>query len=253
MRRAVRSRVRVVLSLLVFLALIGVAVRPGHAVVPTGPPTFSNPLAITNPFQPFQPGGVKVFSGRRDSKASIIVDIYLSRTRTFKFNGASVPCAIVQETEFEGGQLIEVSQNFFAQADDGSVYYFGELVNEYDSSGAIVSHEGSWLVGGPTEATDPPETANASQPGLFMPGRPQVGDVFKPEDLFPVVDETVTVQRARQTVSVPAGRFFNAIQVQESTRLDNSLELKWYAPGVGVVKGQTSNEDFSLIATTLRQ
>src|SRR5262249_41612844 len=123
--------------------------------------------------------------------------------------------------------------------------------DKYDSSGAIVSHEGSWLVGGPTAPTDPPETANASHPGLFMPANPQVGDRFKPEDLFPIVDETVTVQRVRQTLSVPAGRFDNAIQVQETTRLGDAPETKWYAPGVGVVKGQTRGEGFSLIATTL--
>jgi len=43
--------------------------------------------------------------------------------------------------------LIEVSQNFFAQADDGTVYYFGELVDTY-GGGSVVSHEGSWLLGG---------------------------------------------------------------------------------------------------------
>jgi len=220
--------------------------------VPSGPPTFSNPLSITNALSPFQAGAVKVFAGRKDSRPSIIVDIYLAMTRTFALNGAPVPCAILQETEFNGGQLIEVSQNFFAQADDGAVYYFGEIVDSYDK-GVIVSHEGSWLVGGPTAATDPPETATAIQPGLFMPAQPQVGDVFKPEDLFPVVDETVTVQRIHQTVTVPAGKFVDAIEVQETTRLGDAPEVKWYAPGVGVIKGQTKNESFALVASTLRQ
>jgi len=52
-----------------------------------------------------------------------------------------------------------------------------------------------------------------------MPARPETGDAFKPEDLFPIVDETVTVKRVGQTVRVPAGRFTNAIEVQETSRL----------------------------------
>jgi len=85
-----------------------------------------------------------------------------------------------------------------------------------------------------------------------MPARPETGDAFKPEDLFPIVDETVTVKRVGQTVRVPAGRFTNAIEVQETSRLGDAPETKWYAPGVGAVKGRTKGEDFSLIATTLR-
>jgi len=152
--------------------------------------TFSNPLVITNPYQPVPPAG---------------------------------------------GQLVEDSRNYFSQADDGAVYYFGEVVDEYEN-GVIVNHEGSWLVGGPTEPDDPPNTATASTPGLFMPGAPNVGDVFKPEDLF------------------PAGRFASAIRVLETTRLPGEgPESKWYAAGVGVVRGKTKNEHFALIASTLRQ
>jgi hypothetical protein len=85
-----------------------------------------------------------------------------------------------------------------------------------------------------------------------MPANPQVGDMFKPEDLFPIVDETVTVQDVGRSVPVPAGRFHNVIKVQETTQLGDAPETKWYAAGVGVVKGTTKGENFALIATTLQ-
>jgi hypothetical protein len=69
-----------------------------------------------NPFRPFIPGAVQVFRGKKDGKPSVIVDIYLAATRTFPLGGPTVECRIIQETEFNGGQLIEVSENFSAAA-----------------------------------------------------------------------------------------------------------------------------------------
>src|SRR5262249_744961 len=66
-----RSHARVPFLGLACLALIlGAAVGPAAATVPSGPPTFSNPLSITNALSPFQAGAVKVFAGRKDSRPS---------------------------------------------------------------------------------------------------------------------------------------------------------------------------------------
>jgi len=127
--------------------------------------------------------------------------------------------------------------------------YFGETVDTYED-GVVTGHEGSWLVGGATAPGDPPGTANAAGPNIFMPATPEVGDVFKPEDLAPVVDETDTVKDVDLTVQVPAGKFHSAIRITESTP-DEPDETKWYAAGVGVLKGKTKGEAFTLQATTI--
>jgi len=222
-----------------------------QAVPPATPPTFTNPLAITNPFMPFAPGGVKVFKGQSDGTPTTVVDIYLHDTRTFQLNGVAVSTRVLRETEFEDGQLSEISHNYFAQADDGAVYYFGEVVDIYEQN-VVVEHGGSWLVGGPTASTDPAETANASVPGVFMVGNPEVGDAFKPEDLFPVVDETVTVQGLRRSLKLPIfGKLEDVLQVMETSQLpDSTPETKWYARGVGVVKARARGESLAVVATT---
>jgi hypothetical protein len=180
-------------ALLVLLATLvaGLAIpfKAAWAEVPSGPPTFSNPLNIDNAFFPFQPGGLKVFAGSDHGTKTAAIDVYLTATRTFRLNGKNVACHILVEEAYEDGELVERSFNYFAQADDGTVYYFGEVVNIYEN-GVIVSHEGSWLVGGATLPSDPPGIGNAPKPGLFMPANPELGDMFKPEDLFPIVDET---------------------------------------------------------------
>ena len=244
-------RLALLLAPCMVLALIlAAAVSPTQAAVPAGPPTFSNPLDITNLYFPFQPGGLKVYNGLSDAVKNVVVDKYLTETRTFNWNGGDVECRVLEEVDFEGGELVEISKNFFAQADDGTVYYFGEVVVIYED-GVIVDHEGSWLVVGPTLPSDPPETAAASDPAVFMPADPEVGDVFKPEDLFPIVDETAEVIRVQQKVIVPAGRFGDAIKVKETSLLSPDVEVKWYAPGVGVVKTRARGEILLLIASTL--
>ena len=223
-----------------------------RAEVPSGTPTFGNPLKIDNAFFPFQPGGRKVFAGSEQGTKTGAIDYYLTAIRTFRFNGKKVACRILVEEAYANAELVERSFNYFAQADDGTVYYFGEVVDNY-ASGVIVNHDGSWLVGGATHPSDPPGIGNAPQPALFMPAKPELRDVFKPEDLFPIVDETAEVVGVDLDVLVPAGKYDGAIKVEESTRLAPGTELKWYAPGVGVVKVKTKGETLRLESSTLVQ
>ncbi len=72
-------------------------------------------------------GCLKVFQGADGRAKTVGVHIYLAETRSFDWNGAAVQCRVLREVAFEDGQLLEISDNYFAQADDGTVYYFGEV------------------------------------------------------------------------------------------------------------------------------
>ena len=128
---------------------------------------------------------MKVYNGQKSGKPDVVVDIFLPDTRMFQVDGTPVACHILQETEFLDGQLIEISRNPLAQAEDGTLSYFSEALDTYQGGG--VDHEGSWLVGD-TESTDPPSTANAPAHTGYIPASPALGDVFKQEDLAPIVD-----------------------------------------------------------------
>jgi hypothetical protein len=222
----------------ILLVALGVAASAAliHAFeVPVGPPVFSDPLAIDNPYHPFVPGRVKHYETLQGSTDAEDLETYTADTRTFAWNGTQVACRVLQETSIENGEIVEISRNYFAQADDGTVYYFGEVVDLY-SGGTIVGHEGSWLVGGASDPSDPPDTASDTDPNVFMPAHPELGDEYRPEDTLPVVDETDLVEKVGQKVHVAAGHFNGCIRVRESTVLDPDIETKWYAPGMGVVK-----------------
>jgi len=236
--------------LTVLCSILAVGARTARASVPSGTPTFSNSLNITNSYHPFQPGGVKIFQGSEGKTKLVGIHQYLTETRSFSWNGTTVNCRVLREIAFEDGQLVEISDNYFAQADDGTVYYFGEVVDNYED-GVVVNHNGSWLVGGPTLPSDPPTTANDNNPTVFMPANPEVGDVFKPEDLIPVVDETATVVRAGVKIKVPAGSYEDTIAIEETSSLEAGTTTKWYAPGVGVVAEKSKKEQLNLISSTL--
>jgi hypothetical protein len=234
----------------VMCLLLALGTQPAWAVVPTGTPTFSNPLNITNTYHPFQPGGLKVFQGSEGRAKLVGLHLYLTETRSFNWNGTTVACRVLREIAFEDGQLVEISDNYFAQADDGTVYYFGEVVDNYED-GEVVDNDGSWLVGGRTLESDPETTANDDNPTVFMPANPEVGDVFKPEDLIPIVDETAKVVRVGVNVKVPAGAYEDAIAIEETSALEPGTTTKWYAPGVGVVMEKAKREQLNLISSTL--
>ena len=149
------------------------------------------------------------------------------------------------------GLRSEISENYFAQADDGGVYYMGEVVDVYDRTGAVVSHEGSWIVGGPALASDPPDAIDAP-PGLRMPATPQVGDVFYSENSPPALYEKDTVTSVSATLRVPGGVVHGAIKVREDglPGSGDPPEVKWWVPGIGVANGRTKGASFRLVATT---
>jgi hypothetical protein len=118
---------------------------------------------------------------------------------------------------------IEVSTNFFAQTQDGTVCYFGEQVDIYEN-GVVVSHEGSW------RADDP-----GNAPGIFMPAEPQVGMTYQQEVAPGVAEDEATITR-RGAATVSGVTFEDTITVRDFNPLDGSKGTKVYAAGIGIIR-----------------
>jgi hypothetical protein len=83
--------------------------------------------------------------------------------RSFKVGDQWVETLVVEDKAFEDGKIAEVAIDYFAQDDNGMVYYFGEDVDEY-KDGKVVSHDGSWILGKDTPC-----------PGVLFPSVPKMG------------------------------------------------------------------------------
>jgi hypothetical protein len=131
-----------------------------------------------------------------------------------------VPTRIHQYVAYSGGGILEVALDWYAQADDGSVWYFGEDVFNYED-GVVADTHGTWLAG-----KDGP-------PAMIMPADPQVGDVYRPENIPGLVFEEVTVKEVGKTLDGPLGDVEGGLVVEEFHLLDNAKERKTFAPGYG--------------------
>ena len=99
-------------------------------------------LKITNPYFPLAKGSVSVLKGVEDGTELRLRITVLDETEVV----AGVKTRVVEERAWEDGELHEVARNFFVQAPDGTVCYYGEDVNFYEN-GQVVSHEGAWRAG----------------------------------------------------------------------------------------------------------
>lgn len=197
--------------------------------VDLGEPTFSDPTSITNPLFPISELTQVVQIGAEAGHPLRHDITLLPETKTIEWNGTQVENVVSQFVAYKDGRLLEVALDYFAQADDGSVWYFGEDVSNYEN-GIVADTEGSWLAG-----RDGP-------PGMIMPADPQVGDLYRPENIPDLVFEEVTVMAVDQTVDGPSGPVEGAVLVQERL-LDGVLEDKVFAPGYGEFEASVPAED----------
>jgi hypothetical protein len=175
-------------------------------------------LKSTNPYFPLQVGSQWRYRGAEDGALLRLVITVLDETEVV----AGVTTRVVEERESEDGELVEVSRNFFAEAGDGTVCYFGEEVDIYED-GEIVSHEGAW------RADEP-----GNRPGIIMPAHPRPGTKYQNEDAPGVAEDEAKIVGIGP-VEVPAGTFTETIRVREFNPLDGDKGYKVFAAGVGLI------------------
>ena len=136
-----------------------------------------------------------------------------------------VETRVVEERETKGGQLVEVSRNYFAiSKTTGDVYYFGEDVDTYEN-GKVTSHKGSWLAG-----------VDGAKFGLMMPGNPRVGQKYYHELAPGIAMDRAEIIGRNVTFKTGMGTFEKCLRVRETSDLESTSEEKLYAMDMGLIK-----------------
>jgi hypothetical protein len=196
-----------------------IPVAPESERVDLEMPTFSDPTNITNPLFPVSSQDSVLMLGHVDGKPFRTEVTLLPETQIIEWEGRRVETLVSQYNAFLDGRIQEVAYDYYAQADDGSVWYFGEDVYDF-IDGAIVVTEGTWRSG-----RDGPAA-------MIMPGDPQVGDVYRTENAPGFVFEEVTVRSVDQTLKGPTGPIEGGLLAEE-LHSDGTTEQKVFAPGYG--------------------
>lgn len=196
-----------------------IPVAPESERVDLTMPTFSDPTNITNPLFPVSLQESVLMLGHVEGKPFRTEVTLLPETRIIDWEGQRVETLVSQYNAFLDGRIEEVAYDYYAQADDGSVWYFGEDVFDF-RAGAVVVTEGTWLAG-----RDGPAA-------MIMPADPQVGDVYRTENAPGFVFEEVTVRSTDETLDGPVGPIQDGMLADE-LHSDGKTEQKVFAPGYG--------------------
>jgi len=187
-------------------------------------------LTIDNGFFPLVVGDELVLEGEDDEGTFLeIIITVLDETEVV----AGVTTRVVEEAEFEDGEMVEVSRNFYAQAQDGTVCYFGEDVDDFED-GMLVGHGGAWRAG-----------EDGNLPGIIMPGNPTVGMVYSQEVAPGVAEDQAEILLFGETIDVPAGEFSDTLTTLDCNPQENgATDEKVYIRGIGLA----IDEDAELVS-----
>jgi hypothetical protein len=194
-------------------------VAPDSQRIDLATPKFSHPTSITNPLHPTSRVEQVIFGGHVDNKPFRTEVTLLPETKPTPYRGTTIDTALIQYVAYLDGRIQEVAIDRYAQADDGSVWYFGEDYSAFED-GKVTDTEGTWVVDDKIPAA------------LIMPAHPRVGDVYRPENVPEVVFEEVRVDKVDMNVPGPSGNISGAMEVDE-LHMDGTREGKIFAPGYG--------------------
>ena len=171
-----------------------------------------------------EPGYQVILEGEEDGEKLQLIMSVMNETKMVD----GVETRVVEEKETEGGNLIEVSRNYFAMCKPANnAIYFGEDVDMYED-GKVVSHEGAWLAG-----------QNGSKAGMIMPGKIEVGLKYYQEIAPGVAEDRAEIVSVNDTLDTPAGTFSQVLKTEETNPLKpGEREFKFYAPRIGLIQDE---------------
>ncbi len=234
-----KQSARIALLACGLIALTGTVspIEAAHQATPVVDPSqFST--EVTNPFFPLPVGALRIYVGEE-------IDPETGETHEFRveefvlsesYAVMGVPVVVLQVTEYEDGDLLEITRDYHAQHEDGSVWYFGEHVDNYED-GEIVNHDGTWIAG-----------EGENKPSVFVPADPQVFDTILQEQAPGLAEDISTVVETGVTVTVAAGEFTGCIKTVDVNPLEAASEFKTYCPGPGLVREENADGVTELIS-----
>ncbi|MBL8859427.1 MAG: hypothetical protein JNL28_13025 [Planctomycetes bacterium] len=193
---------------------------------------FTNPSVVDHPLWNFPVDTAATFASASGSEIETIVVERLPGTRTVM----GLACIRVRDRVFSDGLLIEDTEDWYAQDDEGNVWYMGEAVvdYEYDDDGNLIgtATDGSWEAG-----LDPLATGAVARPGFAMRASPAVGDFYYQEFYEDEAEDIGRVVELNVPITLADGSLHACVKIRETSSIDATAnEFKYFAPGIGLVR-----------------
>jgi hypothetical protein len=215
------------------------AASPSPSVVEDGPQpgfdqvSFSDPTRIDNQWLPLQPGTQLVLEGESVEDGEHIPHRFVTTVTDLTKEIDGVRTVVVWDRDYEDDELVEAEIAFFAQADDGDIWLFGEYPEEYED-GEFVDAP-TWIHG-----------IQDAQAGIMIKADYQPGDPSHAQGWGPAVEWTdrAKVDKVDQRTCVQAGCYDGVLIVGETSKDEpDAVQYKYYAAGVGNVQVGFGGDD----------
>lgn len=193
---------------------------------------------IDNPWLPYQAGARWVYLSTGEDDTRIVTTV-TAQTKVVQ----GVTCVVVHDVESTlDGKVLEDTYDWYAQDDDGNVWYFGEDTTAYDEGAP--TREGSWEAG-----------VDGAQAGIIMPADPRVGDTYQQEYWAGEAEDRGEVLETDGSHESVDPKYGDLVVTADTTPLEPDLvEHKYYARGVGVVREETvegGDEEVRLVSASV--
>jgi hypothetical protein len=197
------------------------------------PGNFDDPTNIDNPWYPMKPGTQWIYEGSTEDRGFTIPHriVFTVTDLTKVIEGVRTVVAWVED--YSEGLPVESELAFYAQDNDGKVWYMGEYPEEYEN-GRFVDAP-AWLAG-----------FKGARAGIKRQAEPQEGMPIYSQGWGPAVNWTDygRVDQMGQETCVPVGCYQDVLVIAESSLQEtDAFQLKYYAHGVGEVRVGWRGED----------
>ena len=176
---------------------------------------------VGNKYFPLSPGKTYVYKGGGQ------IDTVTVTNETKEILGVTTLVIKDVVTDEKSSEVIEKTEDWYAQDLEGNVWYFGEIAQQFDK-GELVGIDGSWKAG-----------VNSAKPGILMKVMPQVGNEYRQEFALGEAEDMAKVQNLNGSATIPAPNAScngNCLVTLEFSALEPSaMENKYYAPNVGPI------------------
>jgi len=225
--------------------VVGLLIGGGQdaAAQPEPPPATLGEVSPTvdHPLYPLASLRAGVYAGEeRDPDSGEVVTLRVEfRVLPEPARVAELEVTVVEVKEYEDDELVEQTRDYYVQGADGTVYYVGEDVDDYED-GEVTGHSGEWLAG-----------EGENRAGVFLPVDLSVGQTFAQEWAPGIAEDWSTVLELDAALTIPAGSFTGCLRTEDINPLDGDIETKTYCPGVGLVREESANGRLDLVSFEL--
>ncbi len=199
---------------------------------------FVDPLEIgvsvtPNPWFPLVQGNEWTYEGSFEEDGEVVTETIVVTVLNETKLVDGVTCLVVRDVVTIDDELIEDTDDWFAQDLDGNVWYCGEEVKDYETFEGdepplpeLVSDDGSFKAG-----------RDGDKGGVLLPQTPIVGELFRQELSVGNAEDIMEILATDgDEVATAASCDGQCLITYDFSPLDpEANENKYYAPGIGLI------------------